>query len=202
MSTVESIQSVVALSCNLQQHLSDQKQLLNWGSSSLWLPLVGGLCCGHRLSHYGEIKWLLISNDSQIFNPQWDSPKNGYIYHPTYTTQTLHPRDFWKAQTNKGKSKKCRLLATAGCCTHPLHTHAHTHKRVHRCMCVCRRVCGNPPDKKCAVFYFHAGLLSCLPQWGINLLRLFQDSGETIPLMVESCICFISRYGEWNSPVQ
>lgn len=53
----------------------------------------------------------------------------------------------------------------------------------------------------CRVFVFTPPLLpSCLPLSGVILLLLllllFQESGEAIPLMVESCICFISRHGE------
>lgn len=42
--------------------------------------------------------------------------------------------------------------------------------------------------------------VSCLRfldvMWLRMILRLFQDSAEAIPLMVESCIRFISRHGE------
>lgn len=93
-----------------------------------------------------------------------------YIVRHTVHPTALPLRDFWQPQTNKGKRKKPRLLATAGYCAHPLPP---THKCVHRCVCVCRRVCGNPRDKKRGMFYFHTGLLSCLPLSGVILLPLF-----------------------------
>lgn len=105
---------------------------------------------------------------------------------------------------NKEKTgKKCRLLATAGRCTHP--PRAHISMCIDACSYADVCVCGNVPEK-CTRVCFISTMVSCLMFLEVIMVkhvpRPFQDSAEAIPLMVESCIRFISRHGESSSPVK
>lgn len=127
------------------------------------------------------------------------SQRLGFWHSPTQTHTCTHtPKDctcVWSAgnllPNQKRTREKCRLLATTECCTRPPHTHIST--CIHACSYTGVCVCVSVPESKQAD-------VSCLRfldvMWLRMILRLFQDFAEAIPLMVESCIRFISRHGE------